>query len=82
MLLPGSGLGIDSVAAGSPAEGAGLQPGMVIASMNGVALNSESDLERAMSTSNGVLDLQIVTGANQAPTAIRVQMVLVTSISR
>ncbi len=80
MILPGSGLGIDSVAAGSPAELAGIRPGMVISTINEIALTSEAEMQRAITSSGGLLNLVVVTAADQEPVAITVQMALVTSV--
>jgi hypothetical protein len=81
MLLPGKGLGIDSVATGSPAASAGLKPGMVISSINGIDLLSQNDMTQAMANSGGVLNMIVVDGEGQAPQAVTVQMVLVANAS-
>ncbi len=80
MLLPGSGLGIDSVAAGSPAELAGLRPGMVISTINEIALTSEAEMQQVIASSGGLLNLVVVEAADQGPVAITVQMAMVTSV--
>lgn len=46
-----SGVVITSVASGSPADEAGLEPGMVIAEANRVKIDSPEDFEKAMSKS-------------------------------
>ncbi len=80
MILPGSGLGIDSVAAGSPADLAGIRPGMVISTINEIALTSEAEMQRAITSSGGLLNLVVVEAADTKPIAITVQMALVTSV--
>ena len=81
MVLPATGLGIDSVAAGSPAEQAGLKPGMVIKSINGIELVSQAEMERAMATPDGLLNMVVTAAADQDPISLSVQMVLVSSVS-
>ena len=45
-LLPGVGLGVESVTPGSPADAIGLQAGMVVVGANGVALTDETTMPR------------------------------------
>lgn len=59
MILPQSGLGIDEVEPGSPAAQAGLTAGMVIIRCNGIQITNESDMQKAIATSEGVLRMVV-----------------------
>lgn len=81
MLLPGSGLGIDAVAAGSPADQAGLKPGMVITEINGLAMTEEAALQTALANSQGVLRMTVVSAADQPAQQIVIAMQLITKVN-
>jgi S1-C subfamily serine protease len=74
MILPGKGLGVESVEAGSPAELAGLRPGMVIMSCNGVALVDEATVAEAIAASGGTLRLEILRAQEAEPVTVSVAM--------
>jgi len=59
MILPQSGLGIDEIEANSPAAQAGLTGGMIIISCNDIQITEESDMQRAIATSGGVLRMVV-----------------------
>lgn len=59
VLIPGRGLGVESVAAGSPAELAGIQPGMIISIANGIAITDEISMPTAIDQSSGLLNLEV-----------------------
>lgn len=81
MLLPGVGLGVDEVASGSPADRAGIRPGMVVASANGIPLVDERSLQKAIAASNGVLRLEIRQSASDAGVTVTVAMAVVANVS-
>jgi hypothetical protein len=60
ILLPGKGLGIDAVEAGSPAELVGLQPGMVMTVCNGIQLVDEASMQEAIRISGGILQMTLL----------------------
>ena len=60
ILLPGKGIGIDSVEANSPAAMIGLQPGMVITVCNGIELIDETAMQEAIRISGGVLQMTLL----------------------
>lgn len=74
MILPGKGLGIEKVATGSPADLAGLKPGLVIQQANGVDLVDEAALATAIKLSNGVLSMVLVSEADGQTQQVTVQM--------
>jgi hypothetical protein len=80
MLLPDSGLGVDAVAAHSPAERAGLRPGMVILEANGIKLVSEDAMRAAIESSGGVLQLLVIEAEGAQPVIRQVQMQLVRAV--
>ncbi len=67
VLIPGKGLGIEAVKPDSPAELAGLEPGMIIISANGMAIIDESSMAIAIDQSGGVLQLDVLGSANGQP---------------
>lgn len=81
MVLPGKGLGVETVDANSPAEAAGLKPGMVITRINGVDLTDEAAMKRVIAQSNGRLDMTVLAQADAAPQQVTVQMRLVSAVS-
>ncbi|APZ90633.1 PDZ domain-containing protein [Fuerstiella marisgermanici] len=60
ILLPGKGLGVDTVEPGSPADRVGLQPGMVITVCNGIPLVDEAAMQEAIRISGGTLHLTLL----------------------
>lgn len=81
MVLPGKGLGIETVDANSPAEAAGLKPGMVITRINGVDLTDEAAMKQVIAQSNGRLEMTVLVQADAAPQQVTVQMRLVSAVS-
>lgn len=81
MLLPDTGLGISAVAAGSPAERAGLKPGMIIRAVNGLNMVDEASMGRAISQSGGVLQMLVQADANSEAIPLTVAMDLVRNVS-
>ena len=81
MVLPGKGLGIETVDANSPAEAAGLKPGMVVTRINGVELVDEAAMKLVIAQSNGRLEMTVLTQADAAPQQVTVQMRLVSAVS-
>lgn len=59
-MLPGKGMGIESVEANSPAAIAGLTPGMVITKCNGVAITDEAVFGQVVAESGGVLEMEVL----------------------
>ena len=80
-LLPNAGLGIDAVEAGSPAELAGLKPGMVITNINAVAIVDETSMPNAIAASGGVLKMTLLEKLGGAEGTATVQMVRLASQS-
>jgi hypothetical protein len=70
LLLPGQGLGVEEVAPGSPAEAVGLQPGMVITRCNGIDMVDEAALAHAISTSGGVLQMDLLLAEGTPATCV------------
>ena len=60
ILLPGKGIGIDSIEPNSPAELVGLQPGMVITVCNGIEMADEASMQEAIRISGGVLQMTLL----------------------
>lgn len=81
ILLPGKGIGIDSVEPGSPAEAVGLQPGMVLVNCNGIDMVDEAAMQRAIAISGGVLQMTLLSADGQQTLAGVVRMVRVASVS-
>lgn len=59
MMLPGKGVGVESVEPDSPAAAAGLAPGMVITKCNGVAITDNDVLAQVIAESGGVLEMEL-----------------------
>ncbi|QDV52753.1 PDZ domain-containing protein [Gimesia fumaroli] len=59
MMLPGKGVGVESVEENSPAAAAGLAPGMVITKVNGTAIISNEVLAQVIAESGGVLEMEL-----------------------
>lgn len=72
IVLPGKGLGLDAVDAGSPAALAGLKPGMAIVSMNDIELVDETSVANAIASSGGVLNMVVQAEAEAEPMVIEV----------
>jgi hypothetical protein len=81
MILPNRGLGIESVDPGSPAALAGLQPGHVIVSCNGITLDAPEALQRAISQSGGQVRLSVLTGQDEQPATVDIQMTRLAAVS-
>lgn len=81
VVLPGKGLAINSVDAGSPAALAGLQPGMVITQCNGILLIDEAAVSQSLQTPNGVLEMFVLTEGAQAPLPVTIQMLQVANVA-
>lgn len=59
MMLPGKGVGVESVEPDSPAAVAGLAPGMVITKVNGTAITDNDVLAQVIAESGGVLEVEL-----------------------
>lgn len=81
LFLPGKGIGIEEVTAGSPAAEVGLQPGMVITRCNGVDLVDETALNQVIEHSDGVLQMDLLLNGDQIPATCVVVMQRVTSVN-
>jgi hypothetical protein len=81
LVLPGKGLGVEAVEAGSPAELAGLRPGMVIVKCNGVALVDEATVADTIASSGGTLRLEILQAEGAEPAVVSVAMKRVAAVS-
>ncbi len=69
--------GIHEVKPGSPAERYGLQPGMIIVSVNGQAMTSDAVMVGAIQTSGGRLDLEVLAQGSDQPQRMTVILDLV-----
>ena len=74
ILLPGKGLGIEAVEAGSPAEAAGLKPGMVVTIANNIQIADETAMPAAIEASGGVLKLTVLDQADGQAANVTIQM--------
>lgn len=81
ILLPGKGIGIDTVELGSPAEQVGLQPGMVLINCNGIDMVDEAAMQQAIATSGGVLNMTLLSADGSQTLEGVVQMTQVASVS-
>jgi hypothetical protein len=81
VVLPGKGLAINTVDAGSPAALAGLQPGMVITQCNGILLTDEAAVQQSLQTPNGLLEMFVLTDGAQAPLPVTIQMLQVSNVT-
>lgn len=79
VFLPGKGLGVESVAEGSPAALVGLAAGMVIAEANGIAMETELAMQQAIATSQGILDVVVLSETSEQPLHGTIQMVRLAS---
>lgn len=60
MMLPGKGIGVETVAENSPAAAVGLQPGMVITKCNGVVITDNEVFGQVIAQSGGVLEMELL----------------------
>lgn len=67
-------IGIQEVTIGSPAEAAGLQPGDLIISVNGIAIETEQDFRNQIALSNGKLTLEIYRDGMEGSQIVEVQL--------
>lgn len=82
MLIPDMACyGIQEVKPHSPAARAGLLPGDMIVSVNGMAIDEENVLQRAIQTSGGRLELVVVRDGVAEPIMIPVQLMRVRALS-
>ncbi len=79
VFLPGKGLGIESVTEGSPAALAGLTSGMVIVQANGIAMETEEAMQQAIASSQGFLEVVLISEGNEQPLQATIQMVRLAS---
>lgn len=81
ILLPGKGIGIDTVEPGSPAEAVGLQPGMVLTVCNGIQIVDEGSMSEAIRISGGILNMTLLSADGSQLLEGTVQMTQVASVS-
>ncbi|MEQ9411678.1 MAG: PDZ domain-containing protein [Fuerstiella sp.] len=81
ILLPGKGIGIDTVEPGSPAEAVGLQPGMVLTVCNGIALVDEAAMQEAIRISGGVLQMTLLSADGSQVLEGTVRMTQIAAVS-
>ena len=75
MLIPDlHALGVQEVAAMSPAQFAGLEPGDMILSVNGFGIDSENTLSDVIRNSDGIITLEVFREGLDAPVAIDIQL--------
>lgn len=60
LMLPGKGIGIETIEANSPAAAAGLAPGMVITKCNGVVITDDAVFGQVIAESGGVLEMELL----------------------
>ena len=80
-VLPGKGFGIDTVEEGSPSEMAGLKPGMVITRCNDEPIVDDSSFANAISSSGGVLNIELLDKLDGEPTEATVAMTKLDRVS-
>ena len=81
MILPGQGIGVESVESGSPAEQAGLQPGMVLTQANGIDLTSEDAMNQAINGSQGTLRVTVLVDMEADPQSVDIQLARIRTAS-
>jgi hypothetical protein len=81
ILLPGKGLGVEAVEAGSPAELVGLRPGMVMTVCNGIQLVDETSMQEAIRISGGVLQMTLLSADGGQVLEGTVQMTRIAAVS-
>ncbi|WP_145451489.1 PDZ domain-containing protein [Gimesia panareensis] len=74
LMLPGKGIGIETIAANSPAAEVGLQPGMVITKCNGVVITDNEVFGQVIAQSGGVLEMELLESIEGEPLQATVQM--------
>jgi len=80
VFIPGRGLGVQEVEAGSPAELAGFQPGMILLTANGEDLATEGAMQRVIERSNGTLVITTLAKADTDPVTVTVTMARVAEV--
>ena len=81
VFLPGKGLGVESVAEGSPAALVGMTSGMVIIQANGIAMETEAAMQQAIAASQGALNVVVLSEGSEQPLQGTIQMVRLASAS-
>ncbi len=81
IVLPGKGLGVETVEANSPADMAGLSSGMVITRCNGSEVIDEATMGEAIAASDGQLLLSVLKSADAEPVELIVEMKKLRSLS-
>ena len=74
VFIQGRGLGIVDVQAGSPAELAGLETGMVIIQADGYDVFEEDLMDSVIQESNGLLNLELVIDGDDNVASVEVEM--------
>ncbi|WP_417381270.1 hypothetical protein [Gimesia sp.] len=74
LMLPGKGIGIESVEANSPADLTGLKPGMVITKCNDVVITDDTTFGQVIAESGGVLELELLESVDGPQLEATVQM--------
>ena len=74
VFIQGRGLGIVDVQAGSPAELAGLETGMVIIQADGYDVFEEDLMDSVIQESNGLLNLELVIDGDDNVASFEVEM--------
>jgi S1-C subfamily serine protease len=74
LFIPGRGIGIQEVEPGSPAELAGLTPGMVILQADGIGLTNDDVMSSIIEGSDGLLNLTVISDADENLFDVEVQM--------
>ncbi|MAX36236.1 PDZ domain-containing protein [Gimesia sp.] len=74
LMLPGKGIGIESVEANSPADLTGLKPGMVITKCNGVVITDDATFGQVIAESGGVLEMELLESMDGPQLEATVQM--------
>lgn len=73
--------GVQEVQPNSPAAAAGLTPGDMIVSVNGLNIADEGVLQRSIQTSGGVLQLGVLRDGSEKPMEVAVALQQVTALS-
>lgn len=81
LVLPGKGIGVESVEANSPAAVTGLKPGMVITKCNGVAITDNDVFAQVIAESGGVLEMELLEKIDGEQLQATVQMTRLPSAS-
>lgn len=74
-MLPGKGIGVESIEANSPAAEAGLTPGMVITRCNGVDITDDAVFGQVIAESGGVLEMELLETIDGPQLEATVQMI-------